>query len=382
MARKGAAGTGMIRKRKIKRKDGTHYVRFMAWVSAGVDAATGKRLRLEGPWRESEEDAVQDLRELLARVDRGVVGADMLLGDYLDYWLEEAQSSLADKSVTEYRGDIQNHIKPRLGKVKLSKLTPLHLQRLQSGLIRTSSPYVARKVRACLSAALNQALRWQLLDRNPLLAVPAVKLPRRKPKGWEPGEVGRFLEAAKDHRLFYAYLLMLSLGLRLGEARGLKWSDLGPGRVHIQRSLSGDSSVPKFGPLKTPESNRVLPVAADLAAVLEEHRERQTRAREAAGRLWQEHNLIITTRLGTPVSSTRLRGPFERLSEEAEVPRIRIHDLRHTAASLWIASGMDIRTVAARLGHTDATTTLRIYAHAFKQRLEASGKTMAELLEV
>ena len=365
MPRRRAAGEGTIRKRPVKRKDGSTYVRYAAIVTLGYDAE-GRQLTKEGPSRKTERAAARDLAELKAQRDDGSLSAqaDVTLAQYLDYWLAQHGANLRPRSLRAYHDDVRRFIAPALGHLKLSALRPTDVQTFQTDLLKTS-PYVARRVRACLSAALTQAVQWRLLSHNPLNAVANVKLPDAEKDIWQPAEIRRFLETSSGHPLYALYALTLGCGLRLGEVRGLMWRDITGSVVHISRQLSGDRAEPQFGPPKTKKSERRVPIPGDVLVALAKHRQAQEEARFRAGSEWRDYGLIFTTGLGTPLSGTRIRGPFALLTRQAELKAIRFHDLRHTAASLWIAKGLDVASVAARLGHSDITTTLRIYAPRF-----------------
>ena len=385
MPRRRSNGEGSIKKRTLTRKDKSTYIRYSAVITVGWNAE-GKQEQQEGPWRKKSSEASQDLQAMRKARDAGVLKPDtMLVGDYMDYWLTQAQADLRPRSAQAYRGDIKNHIKPRIGKLKLDKLTPIAVQQWQSVLTKETSPYVARKSRACLSAALTQAVRWQLIAHNPCDGALNVKLPDYEARIWETSEARRFLEVAKDHRYALAFILTLNLGLRIGELRGLKWADLitidGKPHIHIRRTAHGDSSIPRFGPPKTARSNRILPVPDDLLALLADHRVAQTQHRELVGEGWLELDLIVTTSRGGAVTTSTLRDDYYELIARAGVPKIKFHSLRHSAGSLWLESGkMSLQTVSARLGHADITTTSRIYIHYFKDAIAGSAMTMEEML--
>lgn len=378
---KRAAGEGTIRKRNIKRKDGSSYTRWFAVITLQW-TPDGEQKRIEGSWRKTQAEAKTDLKQLLEQLEKGQLNntSSRNLSDYLDYWLEQRKYELRPRSIQAYTTDAKNHIKPHIGHIKLNKLSPLQVQTWQSKLLETKGEYVTRKAKACLSAALNQALKWQLISSNPLTAVASIKMPTPNISIWEPSEVKRFLKAAKDHRFYSAYYTTLNLGLRIGELRGLKWSDINNTTLHIQRSISNDAATPIFGPPKTRKGDRYLPIPDDVMYELNKRKEAQNKDKQDHNRRWQDHDLIFTTRLGTAATKNRLVEPFKKLANEVGIPQVRFHDLRHTAASLWIANGMDVATVSARLGHSDINTTLKIYTHAFRSRMEQSGMSMNELL--
>lgn len=198
-------------------------------------------------------------------------------------------------------------------------------------------------------------------------------------------EARRFLEVAKDHRYYLAYYLTLNLGLRIGELRGLKWGDLitidGAPHIHIQRTAHGDTSVPRFGPPKTPRSRHILPVPSDVLVLLSEHRASQNLQRELMGERWLDQDLIVTTGSGGAVTTGTLRDDYKALTRQAGVRQIKFHELRHSAGSMWLESGkVSLQTVSARLGHSDVHITSRIYMHHFKESVAGSAMTMEEML--
>ena len=389
MARKRANGEGSIKIRNVKRKDGTTYKRYYAIITTGINPATGKPQREEGPWRKTNAEAKADLRQLLDRVEKGVVedGGKSTLSEYLDFWLEQAEADLRPRSMQAYRGDSKNHIKPRIGKVRLLDLTPIMVQHWQTALTKDSSAYVARKARACLSAALSQAVRWQLIPHNPCDGALNVKLPEHEAEIWETSEARKFLEAAKGTRYYVALYLTLNLGFRIGEVRGLKWSDIimleGKPFVHVQRTAHGDKSIPRFGPPKTPRSRRILPLPQDVVDLLAPYRADQAVQREVMGERWLDQDLIITTPYGGAVTTGGLRDDYKAIATKAGVRQIKYHELRHTAGSLWLESGkVSLQTVSARLGHSDVNITARIYMHHFRESVAGSAMTMEEMLAV
>ncbi len=187
-------GEGTVRKRTLKRDDGTSYVRYFAVITNG-NQTDGSQKRLEGPWRKTRPEANRDRIELLKQLEQGMLNraGDSCLSDYLDYWLEQRQHDLRPRSMQAYRGDSKNHVKPYLGNIKLNKLTPLHVQSWQTELLKNNSAYVTRKARACLSAALTQAVQWQVIPVNPVDAVAAVRMPDNDIQVWNLVRCGCFL---------------------------------------------------------------------------------------------------------------------------------------------------------------------------------------------
>ena len=239
-SRRRSVGEGSIRKRSYTRRNGSKRVRYAAVVTAGWEG--GRQKQLEGPLRATEAEAVADLKEMNRQKDEGVLNAaDPTLAEYLDYWLgqikpqdgaalERSRRQLSPKTYKGYVGDVKNHIKPGLGKVKLGKLEPVRVQAWQRGLEKDKSVFVARSAAATLSSACSRAVAWRLLQRSPFEggAVMRPALPEKEADYWEPSEAARFITHPEvtGHPFYVGFYLTLNLGLRMGELRGLEHGDV------------------------------------------------------------------------------------------------------------------------------------------------------------
>ena len=371
-----ASGEGTLRKRTRTNPDGSKTVRWHARISV-FDPETGKRRRIDGPARRTQREANEDRRELAARY--GSITTSVSVAQFAPYWLEQHRHQISELSLSLYERTLRLHIIPHLGDYRLEQLTPLILQRWQTTIITTKSPNLAISARACLSAMLTAAVQWQLIPNHPLTVVPRPKMQKREYTWWEPDEAKRFLATAKPNRYYLAYYLLLTLGLRLGEMRALQWKDISNNALHVQRAIWHNSksfnpeyTLPKHG------GSRTIVLPEDVLALLAEHRRKQDKLREHYA---ADLDLIIAEPDGLLTTSVNVRRVFHNLCREAGVPVIRLHDLRHTAASLWIAAGLDLPTISARLGHADSTITQRIYLHALRSRHERPALTMAEMLD-
>lgn len=393
--RRRGIGEGSVVRRTRKRSDGTKRTRYQATVTTGW--TDGRRQRHEGPLRETEREAVRDLAELRRQQLTGELPIDdPPLEDYLAYWLEQIEPTsgretnrqqVSRKTWRGYSGDVNNHIVPHLGRLKLSKLEPMRLQAWQRALEREHSPFVARSAAATLSSALTRAAQWQLLPRNPYTAGAVLRpvLPRTEAGFWEPSEAGAFIrhETVTAHPLYIAYYLTLNLGLRLGELRGLQWGDLVDLRdregnalphVHVQRQAIDDRAEPTLTDrLKTATSDRYIPLPRSTLALLEDWRIAQA---AAAG----PQDLIVTTERGTSPSTGHVRKEFYALCKVAEVRRIKLHELRHTAGSLWLESGVPLMRVSRWLGHSDTRVTERVYIHLLREASHGESLDLERML--
>ena len=235
---------------------------------------------------------------------------------------------------------------------------------------------------AVLRRALGQAVRWGRLPRNVALLVTPPAAVWHEQAALTPEHGRTLLAAARGDRLEALYRVALTLGLRLGEVLGLRWVDvdLAAGTLRVTQTVQRIGGQLVFGEPKTRRSRRTLPLPTMLKQSLADHRERQCAARERAGGAWSGSGLVFTTRLGTPLEPRNVVRSFKALLRRAGLPDIRFHDLRHTCASLLVATGHHPRVVMETLGHSQIGITMDIYAHVYAGALRAVAETMDTLL--
>ncbi len=397
---KRANGEGCLRRRVRVRRDGSSYVRYSALVTIGYSPG-GKQKQLEGPTRKTRSAAFAHLDRL--RKERGERLFDaytITVGDYLDHWLSQiapndalstSRRQLSAKTYRGYRGDVDNHIRPHLGTVKLRKLGHAAVQRWQNALELDKGSRVARNASATLSSALTKAVRWHLLLNSPYAgcAVERIAFLGYEADYWEPSEAKRFITADTTirHPYFIAFYLALNLGLRISELRGLKWTDVEYHKnrasgelepyLHIQRQATDDRLIPTFSErLKSRSSNRLIPLPGECLRLLEQHRARQAELPDLG------LGTVVTNRLGGMPSNGTLREMFYALCKDAQVRKIRFHGLRHTAGSLWIEAGVSLLRTSRWLGHSSMRTTEKIYIHLLREGSSGESLSLSKLLEV
>ncbi len=333
-------------------------------------------------------EVAQKLTAAQGRVAQGhaVLSDRILLGPFLDEWLAMVKANREHATWQGYEQKVRLHIEPVLGKRPLSKLTAADVQRLldakrASGL----SPRSVQYIHATLRAALGVAERWGLVARNVAELTEPITLRRRHVRPFEPDEVERLLDICRTDRLGAFYTIAMAIGLRPGEALGLSWQDVDLDApdpcVHVRHSLkkvAGGRLV--LGEPKTSRSRRTIPLPAVAVRALREHRRRQREERLAAGPRWREHGLVFTTTVGTAVDETAASRRFGRLQDEAQIPRRRVYDMRHTAASLLLAQGVAPRVVMEVLGHSTYQLTMDTYSHVMPTLLKDAADAMDRAL--
>jgi integrase len=210
-----------------------------------------------------------------------------------------------------------------------------------------------------LRAALEDAVMDELLATNPAKTLRISHRYRPKFTPWTANEARRFLGAARDDRWYALYSVALSLGLRRGEALALRWVDVDPvdNVIRVRQTLQRTDGQLRFGPVKTDGSSREVPVPPNLVGILRRHRLLQVAEREAAGDRWKEHGLLFTTKIGTPIEPRNINRHFDQLCVRAGVRRIRVHDLRHSCATLLYDQGVTLERIQDVLGHSSPTVT-------------------------
>src|ERR1017187_1285935 len=309
----------------------------------------------------------------------------MTVGEWLTTYLEQvAKPQVRPRTYDRYRSDIDGHIVPAIGRHRLDKLRPAHLvalynTRAAEGLSGAS----LRHMHAVIRRALNVAVKWQLIAVNPAVLVDAPRAGQHEITPLSAAEAQGLIKAAVGDRMEARWLVGLALVLRQGEALGLWWDDLDldAGLLRVRRALQrqhGGGLV--FAEPKTQRSKRTIPLPAQLADVLRQHRVRQEQERITAGSLWQDSPCVFTTPIGTPVDPRNDFREFKKLLDRGSLPSVRLHDLRHTAASLLLAQNVPARVVMEIFGHSQIALTMNTYSHVAPEVSREAADRMARLL--
>jgi integrase len=352
---KRANGEGSIYKRKDGRYCGT------------ISVEGCKRKSFYG---ETREEVHGQLNAAIKRRADGfpTFGERQTTASYLAEWLASVKASLRPNTLSSYETSLRKHVIPRIGSVPLARLSPQHLQRVYAECLSGGlSPSTVHRVHAIMHKALEQASRWGLVARNVAHLVESPRPNHHEMATLSATQVRTVLAAASGDRFEALYVLAITTGMRQGELLALRWLDvnLDTGAIQVratmQRTRGGGMN---FAEPKTNGSRRLVSITKAAIAALSRHRKAQADERLRMGGAWDSHDLVFPNECGRPVSaSNMLRRSFFPLLKRAGVPRIRFHDLRHTAATLMLGESIHPKVVAEMLGHSRISTTLDLYSH-------------------
>jgi integrase len=336
-----------------KRKRGNSW---QILVYLGKDANGKKKYRAET--FHDEDSAEARLHDLISETikNRRVPPADMTVAEYLERWLIHYRATSRSAKTVSQAEWACKHIIPALGKVRLSRLTPLEIQTFLDSKQGEFKPKSVKTMRDVLRNALNQAIEWELLYRSPMRGVHLPPLRRVDPPFWSAEQLDKFFDEAKSHRLFAALFLSASTGMRRGEIVGLRWEqvNLGKGEISVR------------GHTKTESSRRLVNLSPDTVLVLRQYREAQDGERAAMDG-YDDKGYVFTSpnreRAGKPIHGDGLYRVFIRISKKANLSHIPFHGLRHTFATLMLQEGVHPKIVSEMLGHAEVRTTLDRYSH-------------------
>ena len=331
---------------------------------------------------------VQDrLRELLRLHQQGLLlgAANQKTREYLENWLEvSAGPRVRASTFASYQLHLRRLL-PLLGRQPLARLTPALIQSAYVRLHRRGlSPQTVQHAHAVLHSALKQAVIWGILPRNPCDGAARPRIPRQEMRTLDQDQLRQLFassEGTRDHAL---WVLLATTGLRLGEALGLKWQDITDDhtRVRVRRVLqrqTGQGLV--FVEPKSARSRRLVVLPAGTADVIAGHRRDQVHHRLSLGEHWHDHDLVFCNDVGEPIDGGLVSWRFHKALEKAGLPRLRVHDLRHTAASLLLAQGAHPKVVQEMLGHSTVMLTLDTYSHVTSGLQEDAASRMQNLFE-
>lgn len=343
----------------------------------GRDPATGKRKQQWVTVRGTKKQAETRLAELLNQMDTGgfIKPTKETFGSFLQRYLDDYISTQIRATTLEAYQQRGKHLIDGLGHIPVSELREEHLHKYYREKSKTLSPGTLIKHHNLLRSALSQGVIWRTLTRNVAEAVKPPKVSRKEMRALTGPEVHRMLEACEDTAWHSIFHTLTWTGLRRSELLGLRWKDvdliLASLRVvqSVQRLNTGEFIVQEP---KTASGRRTIALSPASCLVLREHREKQEADATLLGRQLAEDDLVFSHPDGSPRDPSTLTLAFRRLTRRVGLDGVRLHDLRHTMASLYLEQGVNPKTVAERLGHASVTITLDLYSHCLPGVQEAA----------
>ena len=386
MPRKRAANGSGLQPRK--RRDGRWEIRYVT----GTDGRTGKAI-MKSLYGKTSAEVAEKLREATASVDAGtyIEPQRMTLSQWLDIWVHEYCGDIKPGTLDDYKGHIENHIKPALGAIRLCDLQPHNIQRFANSLKTRMSPKTGKPlapktirniVQGTLCNALSEAVRIRYLPYNPASGCVLQKSAKAEIQPLEDEEITQFIRAIKGNPSETVFFIALNTGMRLSEILGLRWSRINWKKQSIKVDAQllmkrGKNTERRLGPPKNDKA-RTFKVAPAVMDALKVVRQQQLERKLKAGPAWNNPlDLVFTDEIGNSIPHATVEHRFRRIMQGLGLEH-RFHDLRHTFACESVACGISAKTLSETLGHHSVAFTLDTYAHVLDAMQEEAAARMQQ----
>lgn len=366
-------------------------------IELAADPETGKRRQRWHSGYRTRKEAERARVNLLGKLDTGtyVEKSRQPLSEFIEEWFPTIEDKVRPATLYSYERNLHLHVIPYIGSMPMQSIDGGTLDGLYAELRKSGSRHhrggglsgrSVRYVHTILHRVFRDAVKRGRLLRNP---ADAAEPPRRSEDNtpeivtWSGEELGQFLEGVAEHRYSTALCLLATSGMRRGEALGLRWKDLDLDKqrlARIRQTVITVNHAVQFGRPKTEKGERDIALDAETVARLRAHRQRQSETRLMMGPAWHDLNLVFCRDDGEPLNPERFSRDFDKAVEALGLPRIRLHDLRHTWATLALESGIAPKVVQERLGHASIAITLDLYSHvSIELQREAAEKVAARI---
>ena len=349
----------------------------------------GKRKYFNKTIHGTKKDAQKFLTAKLREKDLGVFiePASIGLSEYLNKWLEDvAKPRLRESTFSSYEAVLKNYVKPTLGAKRLSDIQAYEVQKLYNDLKKQGlSSRTVRYAHVVFSSAMKQAIKWKMLMQNPCDLCELPRLEKTEMKYLSPEETTKFLDVAKETKHFVLFLLIIESGMRPEEYLALQWKDidfqqqaLSVRRAIVWKRKGGGFT---FTEPKTKKSRRSIPISNSVINALKVHRRKQLEEKLKLGSVYGKLDLVFASEVGTPIQPKNLLDRhFRPLLTKAELPSLRLYDLRHTTATLLLSAGENPKVVSERLGHASIVLTLDTYSHVLPTMQESATNKLEKMM--
>ncbi|MFC1913133.1 tyrosine-type recombinase/integrase [Chloroflexota bacterium] len=376
----------------VKRARNSYSIVF----DSGKDPATGRRKQHWASIIGSKKDAEKKLAELLHQLDNGTyIKPDKItLAEFLERWLRDyVKPNLAPRSTEGYESVVRCQLIPSLGKMVLTQLKPEHIQRYYSEKLTNGrfngkgglNPKTVRNHHMVLHRALEIATKWGLITHNPADAIDPPRCQRKEINTLNEHDLNSFLESAKKTPYYALFYIALFTGMRRSEILALKWSDvdLMLEQISVNRTMHHlrDGSI-IFRPPKTEKGRRLVSLSPSTTLVLKEYHQMQEAICLMLGRTLKDDDLVFAQIDGQPLLPGTVSHAWMNLAKRLDMGKIRLHDARHTHASLMLKQGVHPKIVQERLGHASIQLTLDTYSHVAPGLQEAAAQAFDYVLSI
>jgi integrase len=363
-------------------------------LNLGIDPTTKKRKQQWVSVKGTKKDSEKKLADLLHQLDTGTFmkPGKTTLAEYLERWLKDyAWPNLAPRTAEGYQYIVRNHIIPSLGRLPLTQLKPEHLQRLYSeklssgrfdckgGLSKRSVQYI----HVTLHKALKNAVKLGMIIRNPVDAVESPKPMHREMQTMNESEISTFLELAKSTPYYTVFYLALFTGMRRSELLALRWCDIDLllCQISVTRTIHQlHNGEIIFRQTKTDKSRRLISLSPSTAIVLKQHRDQQEQIKRSIDLTTTDDDLVFCQIDGKPLLPDSITHGWHKVAQRSGLNGIRLHDARHTHASLMLKQGIHPKIVQERLGHSSIQTTLDTYSHVAPGLQQAAANRFDDII--
>ena len=347
-----------------KTKKGTSW---QVVIECGNDPLTGDRVRKYKTVNGTKKEANSKAIELINQLNNGgiIKPSALKLKDWITEWHSNYLPNIEYRTRESYLERINHRIVPALGNIQLKALQATAIQKWINTISTELAPKSVRNIFNILNASLKKAVELKKIPSNPCVGVVLPKKKKYQAKTYTPAEVQQALTLAKGTDMYLILLLAFSLGLRRGELLALTWNDIDfqNAEINVDKSTYHEKSDRKVKAPKTESGIRKIPLGDNLLHELKLARAGYLKRRFELGAGFTDSNLIICQNDGKPYHPDSFSNKWKRFIDKHKIRKIRFHDIRHTSATMLVASGVDLITVKKRLGHSDITTTANIYTH-------------------
>ena len=374
--------TGSIRERKT-----SSGISYQITIEGGYDELTGKRIRAYKNVKGSKREAKSVMHKMITEMEEGKLShrSKKKVNEWMDEWLDNYLPNIEETTRKGYRDKINRYIKPTIGDIYIKALRPEHVQRMVNDMLDDGlAPKSIRDAYNNINAAMKKAVKLRLIPYNPCEAVELPKLKKYRAKVYPIEMIHTLLDTAMDTDMYLPVFLLVMVGLRRGELLALKWDDIDfeNNVLKVRRNMvNGENGFI----IKAPKSEagiRDIHLGEDVMSVLREARMQYTYDAFSYGVGFQNLGFVIRQQDGSPYKPDSMTQKWQRFIKAYNLPKIRLHDLRHSNATALISAGVNPRVVQQRLGHSDVNITLNTYTHVLPEMdIEAASKLDSVILK-